>query len=293
MKGMGKGVGLSRILAPVADDLALAGRQLNAHVDAICEGQTLSASYQTHVTRMLKHFFKVPGKMLRPALVLLSGKVVSPDDERNADALVKMAVAVELLHSASLIHDDIIDEAGDRRNRVSLNRLSGNHLAVLIGDILYSQFFSTLTELEYINSDQKLEIFRVFSALTKKMCLGEIYQEKIRQDGFEPNVDDYVKIIDHKSASLMSTCCYAGAYVEGADDKILGILADFGLNFGLAFQIMDDCLDEDAVFHDKAELTRIAAGYIENAKAEINKLDGSAIIDSFRLMTDYIASKIN
>ena len=292
MKGTSRLGSLSKILAPVSGDLRMVGRKLTDHVNAICNGQTLSASYKTHVTKMVEHLFKVPGKMLRPALVLLSGKVVRRGDSPSGHALINMAVAVELLHSASLIHDDIIDEADDRRNRMSLNRHSGNHMAVLVGDILYSQFFSALTDLDLIEPDQKLEMFRVFSALTKKMCLGEVYEEKIRQEALRPTVEEYLNIIEHKTASLMSTCCFAGGYLSGADKGTLEILTNFGLNFGLAFQILDDFLDDDSIFHDMVSLSDIAGGYIEKAITEIKQLGINPVVESFCTMSEYIARHI-
>ena len=190
----------------------------------------------TSTQEIFNYFFKIPGKYLRPTLVLLSAKTVNPHLNINQkEQLIKLSVAVELIHSASLIHDDIIDGDLMRRGQKTLNNVYGRKIAVLAGDALYARAFSILSNSLPRESEQ------VITQVIEKMCVAEIDQaqdEEILQQG-------YLKIIEGKTASFMSACCKLGADLAGADEKDIIALESYGLDFGMVYQIIDDCMDKD------------------------------------------------
>ena len=172
------------------------------------------------------------GKMIRPALVLLSGKAVG----QITDIHIRIAAIVEMLHNATLLHDDVLDRAKRRRGKVAANKLWGNATAVLTGDLLLSNVFTCCAKLG------RPRIVTILAEVTKKICLGEMLQNAQRQN-FDLTEAEYIDIITAKTAVLFSTCCRLGALACNADDNETKALAEFGLNTGIAFQINDDLLD--------------------------------------------------
>jgi heptaprenyl diphosphate synthase len=189
------------------------------------------------------------GKRLRPKLVLLSGLCFSHANEK----MLYSAVAAELIHTASLIHDDIIDRAHYRRNKYTINFICGNHTAVLAGDFLFARAFEILSKKNLIKSMEYLV------KAIQDMCTGEIIQAN---DLFNTNVSEkeYFDKINRKTASLISACCKAGAESGGAPETDVELLGLFGRYVGYAFQIMDDILD---VTGDKKEMGKPVAHDIE------------------------------
>lgn len=174
------------------------------------------------------------GKRVRPALTLLSTYVVGGDASR-ANA-IRMATVMEFLHTATLVHDDIIDNAETRRNRASINSRFGNQTAVLMGDWLYMSAFETsLTE-------RSLEILDILTAVTRQMTEGELIQLTMigRTDVSE---EEYFDVLQRKTAYLFRACCEIGALVGHADDTQQKALRDYGMRLGEAFQLIDDLLD--------------------------------------------------
>lgn len=176
-----------------------------------------------------KHILLQPGKKIRPALVLFSAGLSNP-------RITALAAATEIIHIATLIHDDVIDEATMRRNQVTINRKWGNETAVLAGDNLFASAFFILT------TDMTPEVMHILSGAAERMCEGEIRQIKHR---FDLNLEEekYLSIIEDKTGVFMSACCQAGALLGRRDKKIAEALEKYGLNFGIAFQITDDCFD--------------------------------------------------
>ena len=263
------------ILKPISPEMNLVTKEITSQIHKIYEGNIANSPYWQQMNRTVEYVFRVKGKMLRPALVLLTGKAVKSSDELAEDPLIQMAGAVELIHSASLIHDDIIDDSEMRRNQLSVNNKFGNHLAVLVGDILYSHFFSVVTSLTAVPNHQKIRLLDMFSRITKRMCMGEIYEEYFRSTPIEPSFDEYLFVIENKTASLMSLCCFTGAILNRADESVLERMADFGLQLGLAFQLVDDYLDDDSVFKTKAVLLQKAEEFINAAEDRIGFLKPS------------------
>jgi octaprenyl-diphosphate synthase len=181
--------------------------------------------------------------MIRPALVCLSaqasggpGKKSGRDGSSPEWARLGVAGAVELIHVASLIHDDVIDAADRRRGRASVNALWGNQVAVLLGDYLFSKAFHLLVRL------RQDEIAAAVAWATTRMSQAEIQQIKC---GNRPHTDEkiYFDIIEGKTAELMSAACRCGALTTAAAEDAAAALSTFGLEWGMAFQITDDALD--------------------------------------------------
>ncbi len=181
---------------------------------------------------VIRYFFSSPGKMLRPALCLLGAQFGKSD----VPLLLRIASSLEILHSATLIHDDIIDSSFMRRNLPTVNAKWGPQVAVLVGDFMYDKAFMT------IFSSNRRELIALFLNTAGAVCDGEIleYREK---DNFNLKEEQYLEIIEKKTASLLSTCVEAGALVAEIPAEQAAALKNFGLYFGLAFQIVDDCLD--------------------------------------------------
>jgi octaprenyl-diphosphate synthase len=174
------------------------------------------------------------GKRVRPALLLLSDYAVG--GQASAENVIRMATVMEMLHTATLVHDDIIDNAATRRNRMSVNARFGNQSAVLMGDWLYMSAFETSLQ------ERSLEILDILTRLTRKMTEGELIQLTVlgRADISE---SDYFDILQRKTAFLFSACCEIGAILGGADQTAQAALRDYGMNLGIAFQLADDVLD--------------------------------------------------
>lgn len=174
------------------------------------------------------------GKRVRPALTLLATYAVGGDGA-SAGA-IRMATVMEFLHTATLVHDDIIDNAETRRNRASINSRFGNQTAVLMGDWLYMSAFETSL------AERSLLILDILTTLTRRMTEGELMQLTMlgRADIGE---EQYFDILRRKTAYLFSACCEIGAIVGGSGEAERRALGEYGLNLGVAFQLVDDLLD--------------------------------------------------
>lgn len=191
----------------------------------------------------LQSFSRIGGKKLRPRLLLLSAFAIKRDNLRRIDSgplhdlLVSLAAIVELIHSASLIHDDILDDAETRRGQQSINSKFGNKRAVLAGDILYSRAFEMLVKA----TDDRIGVTLV--QCVSAMCLAEVTSME------DHNFETYLKIVERKTAALMAFSCKAGAatvWSEG-DSPIAGkALESFGYHFGMVYQLADDLSDNDS-----------------------------------------------
>src|ERR1041385_7534330 len=173
------------------------------------------------------------GKRVRPALTLLSTRAAGGDASRTN--VVRMATVMELLHTATLVHDDIIDNAEPRRNRPSINSRFGTQTAVLMGDWLYMSAFETSLQ------ERSLPILDILTAVTRKMTEGELLQLTLlgRADVTE---EQYFDVLRRKTAYLFSACCEIGALLGGANAETQARLRDYGMNLGTAFQLVDDLL---------------------------------------------------
>ena len=171
------------------------------------------------------------GKRLRPALLLLSSKLMN----YTGQGAIKLGAVVEIIHTATLVHDDIIDEAKTRRGRPAANTQWGNAKCVLAGDWLYMQSFKIAVE------QRDFAILDTLIELTQAMVEGELLQ--IERLGKAISIDEHFELIYRKTACLFSVCMKLGGILAGASDSDLQRLADYGRNLGMAFQIVDDVLD--------------------------------------------------
>lgn len=181
---------------------------------------------------MLEIVLSGGGKLLRPALVLLAGRFAT----YNLDLLVRLAASVELLHTATLVHDDVMDEASTRRGRPTVNNSYSNTTTVMLGDYLFAHAADEVAQTENVR------VIKLFSNTLKVMAKGEIRQDIAAYDSRQ-TIRDYLQRIYGKTASLFSTACEGGAIVSGAPEPWIEGLRDYGHNFGMAFQIVDDILD--------------------------------------------------
>ena len=172
------------------------------------------------------------GKRLRPVVALLSGGASGGMTSGHVD----LAVIVELIHIATLVHDDIMDEAERRRAQPTVNARWGNSLSVLLGDCLFAQALNLSTNFD------NAEISRVIARAAREVCSGEIIQTQRRFD-LHLAINDYLRIVEMKTGSLFAAAAELGAVLNGADLETTRALKDFGRKIGAAYQIYDDCLD--------------------------------------------------
>lgn len=176
--------------------------------------------------------FEAGGKRLRPALTLICGSMFGAP----LGDLLPAAAAMEMIHTATLLHDDIMDASPTRRGRATVTRRWDPVTAVYAGDYILSRAFTLLSE--YGRAD----ILKVFSGVTSRLCEGEILQAQNRHR-LEVTVEEYLEVIDCKTAHFLACCCRVGGMVAGAPDDALAALSAYGTQIGLVFQITDDLLD--------------------------------------------------
>lgn len=193
------------------------------------------ASSNIQVINYLGEYLRASGgKRVRPALLILANYAIGGDG--SSESSVRLATVMEMLHTATLVHDDIIDNADVRRNLKSINARFGNQTAVLMGDWLYMSAFQTALR------ERSLEILDILTRLTRKMTEGELIQmTMIGSLGITE--DDYFDILRRKTAYLFSACCEIGGILGGADQAQQIALRDYGMELGIAFQLSDDILD--------------------------------------------------
>ncbi|UCF87648.1 MAG: polyprenyl synthetase family protein [Nitrospiraceae bacterium] len=184
-----------------------------------------------------QHLLMSGGKRIRPILVILCSKIFGYSGEKTSI----LACSAESIHTASLLHDDIVDGADMRRGEPTAHSLWGSQVVVLVGDYLYSN------ALRLINSLESQKIMDAFTQATAMMSEGELIQlskkEQTTKGNFTISEEDYIKIIVGKTAILMSASCKGGAVIGNANQEQENALTTFGLKFGMAFQIADDILD--------------------------------------------------
>jgi|SRR5688572_24158403 len=208
------------------------------HVSLIFERQL--ASDMSSVNNLCMHVEQYRGKMLRPTLVLLSGLAASEEQTSDASTLTDkhrtLAAVTEMIHMATLVHDDVLDEAQMRRRGATVNHLWGNETAVILGDYLISNAFHLCSTM----GDPSINL--ALGRVTNTLCEGELVQLHHRNDY---SIDEamYLEIIGRKTASLIGECCRLGAVLSGAGERICRALHSFGSALGIAFQIQDDLLD--------------------------------------------------
>lgn len=184
------------------------------------------------IGEMVSYIINAGGKRLRPLLVLLSAW----QDDTDWEPVIDVAAAAELLHTASLIHDDIIDRAESRRGLPTISKLYGNHIAVMVGDYLFARAIILLSK---NNTSCALPLM---AESIQSMCEG-IIEENASLFDYRVNEQNYLSRIYKKTASFVAACCGSGALVSGAPKEKVAAMMDFGRYLGLSYQIVDDILD--------------------------------------------------
>lgn len=184
------------------------------------------------LARMLDHVLGAGGKRIRPALALLGGTFGNYD----LDKLVPLAASIELLHTATLVHDDVIDAAPTRRGRATANHLYDNAVSVMIGDFLFAHSADLIARIGSVR------VVRLFAKTLMQIVTGELDQDVGSFDASK-RISDYLNRIGGKTASLFGAACEGGAIAAGAPEPYVEALRDYGYNLGIAFQIVDDILD--------------------------------------------------
>ena len=214
-------------------DFASVFAGLQPHVAALnaCLREQIKA-FEPEIREMAEYCIDTSGKRIRPALVFLSGW----RDEQVADDLVKVAAVVELVHLATLVHDDIMDEATIRRGRDTATRRFGPEAAVLLGDALFAHALHLAAQFP------TTMVCSAVAASTRRVCSGEIIQT-LRRGTTTISREDYYRVIDLKTAELFRISCYLGSFLSGNSANFVDAAAVFGRELGIAYQIYDDLAD--------------------------------------------------
>jgi len=220
---------LLRIIEPITPHLAQVEHALARQVDG----------FDVSVQEYIRYALEGHGKRLRPVLALLSGGACGKIDGGHID----LSVIVEMIHLATLVHDDVIDEAQVRRSKPTANSRWGNQLPVLVGDCLFAH------ALKLAAAYPTTTVCGKVSEATNTVCAGEILQTRERFN-FDLSLEEYLRIVQMKTAALFSVSCELGAYLSGANTKESEALREYGLALGTAYQIYDDCVD---IFGDEPE----------------------------------------
>jgi octaprenyl-diphosphate synthase len=219
---LGAALTAAEIHSLVKDDLA--------RVETFITEQSVGSVEQ--IAEISRYLHASGGKRIRPTLLLLVCKLFREPD----DAAISLAAVVEMIHAATLVHDDVIDVATTRRGRPSANVIWGNHTSVLSGDWMYMQAFQVALRL------RNFHVLDVLISLTQMMVEGELIQLQ-RIGRIDVSETDYMELIDRKTAALFSACARLGAIAGGADETTEVRLSEFAWNLGMAFQLVDDLLD--------------------------------------------------
>jgi octaprenyl-diphosphate synthase len=217
-----KPIPFEKVLEPIWDDLEKVDLEFRKNLK----------SDVSIISAIGEHLLFSGGKRFRPILLLLSAKLC----EYRGDRHIPLASLVEFIHTATLLHDDVVDRAEIRRGAVSANSKWGNEASVLVGDFLFTKSFSLLVE------TGNWEIFQVLSQATTLMAEGEL-DELIRTDDLSLTEEGYLSIIRRKTATLISAAAQIGAILGNVSEEKKRALASYGMDVGIAFQLTDDSLD--------------------------------------------------
>jgi octaprenyl-diphosphate synthase len=217
---------MDNVIEEIASFLAPDLLRVDEHLQEILDSDTAL------VREVGQYVLSSRGKRLRPILAILAAKVF----KYAGDDHTKVATALELVHSATLLHDDVIDKAPLRRGRPTVNARWGDDVAILIADFLFARAFSLA-----LSTAMSPKVLSLICQVTARMCEGEMFQ--IENSDAILTRDDYLRIIRGKTAYLFSACTTLGAVLARAPEQQVMLLSAYGLNFGIAFQIVDDTLD--------------------------------------------------
>ncbi|GIW08701.1 MAG: heptaprenyl diphosphate synthase subunit II [Dehalococcoidia bacterium] len=240
----------SELFGPIAADLPAVDRTLQGVKDVPFP----------LLADLIGHVLSKSGKKLRPALTLLAGRPFAY--QSNLHRLIPMASAMELLHTATLVHDDMVDDAATRRGQSTLNSFVSRGATVLVGDYLFAKSADLVAETENVR------VMTLFARTLMTICDGELHQ-LFASFNWKQSRDEYYHRINGKTASVFSTSTESGATLAEASPEQIAALRDYGYNLGMAFQIVDDILD---YVGSEAELGKPAASDLRNGTVTLPAL---------------------
>lgn len=222
------GFTLDKIYEPIENDLDSVEDVLKRELEGA----------DSSISDLSKPILNDLGKRVRPALALFSAHAVLGKGEKREirKKLIDLAAAIELIHTAALIHDDVVDNSMLRRRQPTINSKYGANAAIAFGDYLYSKGLGLLSRI------RNPEVINCVASAVMGMCEGELTQI-LNRDNFQLEREIYMVVIKKKTASFMSSSCSSAVILADKKDMFMGAFSSFGLNFGIAFQIIDDCLD--------------------------------------------------
>ena len=187
------------------------------------------------IPQLAGYLIAAGGKRIRPLMTLAATALYDGDMVRAH----RLATSVEFIHTATLLHDDVVDDSDERRGQKSANVIFGNEASVLVGDFLFSRAFQLMVE------DGNLHVLKVLSDAAAIIAQGEVLQLSI-QGNLDTAMDDYLRVIKGKTAALFAAACEVGPLISNDDRNAAQVMAEYGMNLGIAFQIADDVLDYSA-----------------------------------------------
>ncbi len=227
--------------AETSNPLDILQDQMATDMDAV--NQMIITHMQSDVPlipQLASYLIAAGGKRIRPLLTLSCTALFEGDKlEDNMIRAHKLAACVEFIHTATLLHDDVVDDSDERRGKKSAHMIFGNEASVLVGDFLFSRAFQLMV------SDGNLDILKILSDASAIIAEGEVMQ-LAAQNNIETTMDEYIAVIQGKTASLFAAACEVGPVIADQDETIIKTLRDYGMNLGMAFQIIDDVLDYSA-----------------------------------------------
>jgi len=224
-QGSGKRASLDKVNALVAADLGRVNQLILKRMD----------SNVALIPQLAGHIIAAGGKRLRPTLTLASARLSGYKGERH----IALAACVEFIHTATLLHDDVVDESDLRRGMATANNVWGNQASVLVGDFLFARAFQLMVE------DGSLEVLDILSSASAQIAEGEVAQ-LTTANNTETSESAYLEVIRGKTATLFAAACRVGSVVAGRPQAQEEALDNYGLNLGIAFQLVDDVLDYSA-----------------------------------------------
>lgn len=236
---------LTRIHEAVSAELDEVERRIQAQM----------ATYQGTVGDLMGHVARFAGKRLRPSVCVLAGKALGQVNTIHYD----VAVVAEMIHTATLVHDDVLDGADTRRSLPSVNTRWGTEVSVLFGDYLFAKAFALCASIP--NRD----VLLTMAETAKVMCLGELLQN-VHRFNFALTEQDYIDIVQRKTAHLFGSCAELGALAAGCDPETREAMREFGNAIGIAFQIVDDHLD---LIGDEAEVGKTLGTDLDKGKVTL------------------------
>jgi octaprenyl-diphosphate synthase len=216
---------LERLFNLLQDDMIAVNAQIMTHMQ----------SDVALIPQIAQYLIAAGGKRIRPLLTLSAAQLYGCDNKRPHG----LAAAVEFIHTATLLHDDVVDESDKRRGKETANIVFGNQASVLVGDFLFSRAF------ELMVADGSIDILRILSNASAVIAEGEVLQ-LTTQSEINTSFEEYEKVIASKTAALFSAACEIGPLLAGKGKEEAALMYDYGLNLGLAFQVIDDILDYNA-----------------------------------------------